>query len=158
MTLSMAGSNDNDKIPMTAMSNDVPMSADRSNVVVTEHAAYQSDLLTRRKNYVSGALKNDSFLYCSKAVTAGGAGGVTFYITSDGTSGGSAVFNNVYADTIAVCVYGASGNYQAYSPAVAGDKKSVTCTISQLTSILGILTFNSAAANGLDCRLYVMGD
>lgn len=128
---------------------------------VTEAVAYAGDLATynstRRKAYVSGVLKQDSFIYASKAVTVSG-GGITFYITSDGTSGGVAVFNNVYADSIAINVYGSAGNYQAYSPTVSGDKKSITATISQLTSVIGILTFNSSAASGIDCRLYVMGD
>lgn len=135
-----------------------PMVGARHDRGVTEAVAYAGDLATRRKAWVSGVLKSDSFIYSSKASTAGGSGGVTFYITDDGTSSGNAVFTNVYADSIAVTIYGNSGNYQPYSPAVAGDKKSVTVTISQLTSILGILTFNSSAANGIDCRLYVMGD
>lgn len=142
----------------TPVSDNPDMSGSRHNMSITEHAAYLGDIATRRKNWVSGALKNDSFIYSSKAVTAGGAGVVTFYITSDGTSGGSAVFTNVYADSILVVPFGASGNYQAFSPAVSGDKKSITASVSQATNVLGILTFNAAAANGIDCRLYVIGD
>lgn len=143
-------------IPISAMSNDTPMSADRTDKVVTEHAAYQSDLLTRRKAWVSGVLKNDAFIYSSKASTVSGS--ATFYITSDGTSGGSAVFSNVYADTVAVIPYGTSGSYQPSNVVVSGDKKSITVDVSQATNVLGLLTFNSTAANGIDCRLYVMGD
>lgn len=152
------GSSDPTKIPLTSMSNDFPMSADRTDKVVTEHVAYQGDLATRRKAYVSGVLKNDSFLYSSKASTAGGAGVVTFYITDNGASGGSAVFANVYSDSVAVSAYGSSGNYQAYNLTVAGDKKSVTATIGQITNVLGIATIAGTAANGIECRLYVMGD
>lgn len=140
------------------MSDDPDMTQDRHNMPLSEHAIYSADLVVRCKNYVSGALKNDSYIYVSKAATAGGAGAVTFYITNDGTSGGTAVFNNVYADSVAVTSYGANGNFQASNPVVAGDKKSVTITISQITTVLGLLTFNTVAANGIDCRLYVMGD
>lgn len=154
----LAGSNESDKIPNSAMSNDFPMTADRQDKVVTEHVAYTGDLATRRKNYVSGSLKNESFLYASKSSTAGGAGSVTFYITDDGTSGGNAVFTNVYADSVLIVPYGSSGNYQAFNPSVSGDKKSITATVSQATNVLGLLTFNAAAANGIDCRLYVLGD
>lgn len=147
----------NDMIPLSAMSNDTPMTADRTTKVVTEHAAYQSDLLTRRKAWVSGTLKNDSFIYASKAVTAGGSGLVTFYITDDGTSSGNAVFTNVYSDTVAVNGYGTGGQYQASGLTVSGDKKSITATMSQLVPVL-VVTFSAAAANGIECRLYVMGD
>lgn len=153
----MPVSQSGDFIPSSAMSNDTPMTADRTTKIVTEYAAYQSDLLTRRKNWVSGALKNDSFIYASKASVAGGSGLVTFYITDDGTSSGNAVFTNVYSDTIAVSGYGSGGQYQASGLTVAGDKKSITATMSQLVPLV-VVTFSAAAANGIECRMYVMGD
>lgn len=134
-----------------------PMTTNRHDRGVTEAVAYSGDVATRRKNYVSGVLKNDSFLYSSKATT-NGSGVVTFYLTDDGTSSGNAVFNNVYADSISVAVYGSSANYQPYSPTVSGDKKSITISINQATAVLiGIIQLVSAAAS-VDCRLYVMGD
>lgn len=135
-----------------------PMTSGRHDRGVTEAVALAGDLATQRKNYVSGILKDDSFLYVTKASTAGGSGNVTFYITSDGTSSGTAVFSNVYADSVLIVPYGSSGNYQAFNPSVSGDKKSITASISQATNVLGVLTYNSSAANGIDCRLYVMGD
>lgn len=134
-----------------------PMTSGRRDRGVTEAVAYSGDIATRRKNYVSGVLKNDSFLYTSKATT-NGSGLVTFYITDDGTSAGSAVFTNVYADSISVAVYGSSANYQPYSPTVSGDKKSIAVNINQATSVLlGAIQLVSAAS-AVDCRLYVMGD
>lgn len=127
------------------------------NVGVTEAVALAGDAATRRKSYVSGILKNDSFIYSSKAVTAGGSGLITFYITDDGTSSGSAVFTNVYADSISVSGYGSGGQYQASGLTVSSDKKSITATMSQIVPVL-VLTFSAAAANGIECRLYVMGD
>lgn len=147
-------------MPLTnafSMSDNPDMSADRHTMPVSEHAIYTTDMAIRRKNWVSGALKNDSFIYNSKSVTAGGAGLVTFWITDDGTSGGNAVFANVYADSAAINGYGAGGQYQASGVTVAGDKKSVTATMSSLVPIL-VVTFSSTAANGIECRLYVMGD
>lgn len=143
------------------ISDNPTMSGTQHSRGVTEAVAYAGDLatynLTRRKSYVSGVLKPDSFIYASKAVTAGGSGLVTFWITDDGTSGGNAVFTNVYADSMSVGGYGASGQYQASGLTVAGDRKSITATISQITTVL-VLTFNASAANGIECRLYVMGD
>lgn len=144
------------KVDTSVISNDFPMTANRTDKVVTESAALQGDIATRRKAWVSGALKNDSFIYSSKASTSGGT--AVFYLTNDGTASGSAVFTNVYPDTIAIITYGALGNFQPSGPVVSGDNKSITASISQITNILGIATINSVAANGVDCRLYVMGD
>lgn len=144
------------KLDKSQLSNDFPMTGNRTNKVVTESVAYQGDLATRRKAYVSGVLKNDCFIYSSKAVTS--AGSAIFYLTDDGLSSGNAVFTNVYADTIAIVTYGALGNFQPSSPVISGDNKSITASISQIINVLGIATINSVAANGIDCRLYVMGD
>lgn len=151
-------------MPLTnafTVSDDPDMSADRHGMALSEHAIYTADLAVksqaRRKSWVSGVLKNDSFIYNSKAITAGGSGLVTFWITDDGTSGGNAVFTNVYADSAAINGYGTGGQYQASGITVAGDKRSVTATMSSLVPIL-VVTFSSTAANGIECRLYVMGD
>lgn len=146
---------DSTKIDKTMISDVFPMSFD-SNKIVTENVAKQGDQKNKRKAWVSGVQKDDSYVYVAKATSTSGS--ATFYITNNGTSSGSAVFNNVYSDSIAVIVYGGSGNYQTYAPTVSDDKKSVTVSISQTTTILGVLTFNGTAAAGLDCRLYVMGD
>lgn len=143
------------KLDKTSVSNDFPMSADTT-MVVTEAVALQGDLTVRRKAYVSGVLKNDCFIYSSKASTS--AGSAVFYLTDDGTASGNAVFANVYPDTIAIVTYGALGNFQPSNPVISGDNKSITVSISQITNILGIATINTVAANGIDCRLYVMGD
>ncbi len=142
------------------VSDNPDMSARRHNMAISEYAVGTKDEAiynaTRRKNYVSGVLKNDSFLYTSKATSVSGS--VTFYITDTGNSSGNPVFANVYNDSVAVIVYGASGNYQTSNPVVSADKKSVTVALSQISTVLGLLTFNGTAAGGLDFRLYVMGD
>lgn len=138
------------------ISDTFPMTSARHDRGVTEAVAYAGDVATRRKAYVSGVLKNDSFIYSAKATTSSGV--ATFYITDDGTSSGSAIFTNVYADSISVVAYGSAANYQPYSPTVAGDKKSITVNLNQATSVLLGAIQLVTAANGVDCRLYVMGD
>lgn len=136
------------------------MSVNRHNKGISEHAAYTADsavyALAQRKAWVSGVLKPDSFVYYSKASTASGI--VTFYLTNDGTSSGTAVFNNIYADTITVTPYGSSAVYQVSSPVISGDKKSISITVNQVTSVvLGLIQITSAA-NSIPCNLLVLGD
>lgn len=136
------------------------MSSDRHNMGISEHAAHTADTnvynANRPKAWVSGSLKNGAFSYLSKATTVNGT--ATFWLTTDGTSAGSAVFNNIFADSIAVVVYGSAANYQPFNPVVASDKKSVTIQVNQTTSVLlGVLQLVSAA-NGTDVRLLVIGD
>lgn len=131
---------------------DTTMAANSGVRIPTQRAAKAQG----RKSYQTGVLKSGSFIYSTKASTISGV--ATFYITDDGTATGNAVFINVYADSIAVVPYGTAGNYQPSTPVVVAGNKSITVNISQATNVLGLLTFNSTAANGIDCRLYVMGD
>lgn len=146
-------------VSMASVANDVPM-VDDAGTVVTAHAAYTADVgilaLARRKAWVKGVLKQDSFVYFSSAVTASGT--ITFYITSDGTSSGTAVFTNVYVDSITVSPYGASAIYQVSNIVVAGDKKSITATVNQVTSVLVGLLQVTGASNGIACNMLVLGD
>lgn len=144
------------KIETSAVSNDFPMTAQRMDKVVTEKTAYLGDLATRRKIWVSGVLKNDAVLYISKATTS--AGSATFYLTDDGTSGGNAVFSAIHSDSIAVVIYGSAASYQPFTPTVSGDNKSVTISVNQVTSIIGLSLIYVSASNGVDCRLYATGD
>lgn len=157
--MGLAYSNDSDKVPSASVSDSVPM-LDDSSKVVTSHAALTSDnavlALARRKAWVSGVLKQDSFVYYSKATTSGG--NITFYLTNDGTASGTAVFNNVYADSITISPYGTTALYQLSNPVVASDKKSITATVNQVTSVvLGLIQIVTVAA-GVQCNLLVLGD
>lgn len=128
-----------------------------SNVrIPTQKAILTAINSVNRKAWVTGALKPGSFVYYSKTTTVGGV--ATFYITDDGTATGNAVFSSVYADTMTVSPYGSAALYQVSAPTVSTDKKSITATINQVTSVvLGLITI-SAAANGVDCRLLVLGN
>lgn len=146
------------------ISDNPTMSSGQHGRGVTESVVAQGDIATynaaiayaQRKAWVTGVLKPNSFIYYSKTTTASGV--ATFYITDDGTATGSAVYTNVYADTITVTPYGTAALYQMSSPAVAGDKKSITVTVSQVTSVLLGLIQSTTAANGVDVRLLVLGD
>lgn len=106
--------------------------------------------------WLNGVQKASVKEYFSSAVVAGGT--ATFYLTDDGTSGGGAVFANVYLESMNLMVYSASSQYQFSSPTVAGNKKSITVTIGVLgTVILGIIQF-VAAANGTTIYLQIKGD
>lgn len=141
------------------LSNVNPM-LDDSTKFVTSHAALTSDnavlALARRKAWVTGVLKQDSFVYYSKATTTSGT--VTFYITDDGTASGNAVFTNVYADSITISPYGTAAVYQISAPTVASDKKSITATVNQVTSVVLGLIQITAAANSVQCNMLVLGD
>lgn len=146
------------------ISDNPAMSTSQHGRGVTESVVTQGDLATynaaiayaQRKAWVTGVLKPNSFVYYSKATTASGT--ATFYITDDGTATGNAIYNNVYADTITVTPYGTAALYQMSSPTVSTDKKSITITVSQVTSVLLGLIQSTTAANGVDCRLLVLGD
>lgn len=146
-------------ISTSNMDNSIPMDGS-STKVVTSNAALTADnavlALARRKAWVSGVLKNDSFIYYSKATTVSGI--ITFYITDDGTATGNAVFTNVYADSITISPYGSSAVFQISAPTVAGNKKSITATVNQVTSVVLGLIQIAAAANGVQCNMLVLGD
>lgn len=137
------------------LSDSTPM-ADDTTVGVTSRAAHEGDLLTRRKAWVSGTLKNDSFVYYSTSTTNSGT--VTFYITDNGLASGNAVFSNVYADSITISPYGTTAVYQISAPTVSGDKKSITATVNQITSVVLGLIQITAVANLVPCNLLVLGD
>lgn len=136
------------------------MSSNRHDKGITEHAAYTADsavlAAAQRKAWVTGVLKPNSFVYYAKANTISGT--VTFYLTDNGLSTGNAVFSDVYADSITISPYGTSAVYQISAPTVAGDLKSVSATVNQVTSVvLGLIQITGASA-GVQCNLLVLGD
>lgn len=95
----------------------------------------------------------------SATVTSGIA---TFYLTSDGTAGGAALFTTVFPESANVYVSDASGIYP-YSLAISPDQKTVTVTVNKAAntaiSLLGIslLSALAAAPNGTTVNLTVIG-
>lgn len=142
------------------LSDNPDMSGARRDKGVSERVAYLADTAVlaaaRRKAWVSGVLKNDSFVYYSKATTANGA--VTFYLTNDGTANGTPVFTNVYADSVTISPYGAAALYQISNIIVADDKKSITATVNQVSSVVIGLIQVVSAANSIQCNMLCLGD
>lgn len=147
-----------------SISDNPTMSSTQHGRVVTESVVAQGDIATynaaiayaQRKAWVSGVLKPNSFIYYSKATTV--SGNVTFYITDDGTATGNVVFTNVYADSVTISPYGSSAVYQISAPTVASDKKSITATVNQVTSVVLGLIQISSVANGVQVNMLVLGD
>lgn len=146
------------------ISDNPAMSSSQHGRGVTESVVTQGDIATydaatayaQRKAWVSGVLKPNSFIYYSKATTV--SGNVTFYITDDGTATGNAVFTSVYADSVTISPYGSSAVYQISAPTVASDKKSITATVNQVTSVVLGLIQISSVANGVQVNMLVLGD
>lgn len=108
-----------------------------------------------RMGYVTGVQKMGLFPYLAKATSTSGT--ITFWLTSNGLSTGSPVFSEIAADGITISPYGTSNAYQIGVPVVSADRKSVTASITQTSSVLlGLLSFTTAS-NGVDCRCIVMG-
>lgn len=106
--------------------------------------------------WVNGVHKASVWEYYSSATVS--SGNVVFNLTDDGTSGGNAVFTNVYLESLNLIVYSATVQYQFSNPTVSGNKKTLTVTVGQLgTVILGVIQLVSAA-NGITVYGQVKGD
>lgn len=136
------------------------MLTDDHGKVPSVHLSLQSDdavlATARRKAWVNGVLKNDSFIYFVQATTVSGV--VTFPITDDGTATGNAVYANVHTPTVTITPYGNGAVYQVFNIAVAGNKKTITASVNQVTSVLVGLLQSTTAANGITCTMLVLGD
>lgn len=93
------------------------------------------------------------------ATTTGGI--ATYYLTSDGTSGGSALCSNVYDESIDHEVNDSDNSYR-YSWSLSGDNKTLTTTVTRQapTTILGVgvLGALNATPNSTNVRLTVLCD
>lgn len=140
------------------LSNTIPM-ADDTGIGVTSHAALTADLAVGaldNKAQTPSGVATGAWGYFNKAST-NSSGIATIYLTSDGTSGGTAVFGTVYEDGIIAMPVGSTSNYQVVSVVLSGDKKSVAVAVNQLGSVaLGLVNVTSAAA-GVEVRAVVWG-
>lgn len=105
--------------------------------------------------WVSGVHKSSVWEYYASATVSTGT--AVFYITDDGTSGGNAVFANIYTASINLLIHDSNDLYNYSSVTVAGNKKSITVTVNQIALSLGVIVF-TAAANGTTVYLQVKGD
>lgn len=106
--------------------------------------------------WVNGVKKSMVKEYCASAVVANGS--AVFYLTDNGTSGGNAVFNNVYKESANFWVDNSSAQYQMGGYTLSEDKKSITISVGALGSvIIGIIQFVNAT-NGVTIYLRIKGD
>lgn len=93
--------------------------------------------------------------YTSATVSSGT---VIFNLTTDGTTNGAAIFNNVYQASMNWWVNDATVQYQVGGYTISGNKKQLTLTMNKLgTVLLGIIQ-TVAAANGVTVYLSIYGD
>lgn len=144
--------------PGTPVANTVRLNTD-----LTSFESYDGTAWNQLSNLViyRGTSAQYKPKYFTKSVTVS-AGTAVFYLTSDGTSGGAALFTTVFPESANVYVSDASGIYP-YSLAISTDQKTVTVTINKSAntaiSLLGIslLSALAAAPNGTTVNLTVMG-
>lgn len=106
--------------------------------------------------WVNGVRKSSVWEYYASATVS--SGNVVFNLTDDGTSGGNAVFTNVYLESLNLIIYSSTAQYQFSAPVVSANKKTLTVTVGVLgTVILGIIQFVTAA-NGITVYAQIKGD
>jgi hypothetical protein len=120
--------------------------------------------------YKSGTRKNNVWMYDTSATVSSGT--ATFWLTTNGTSTGTAVLTNIYTESANFTVFDGSNLYNYSNFTIAADKKSLTVTVNKqaftsssglinlLGGVLNFLTgvvFNSAA-NGTVIYLQIKGD
>lgn len=112
--------------------------------------------LTSPKAYEGTTLRANAFPIFAHATVASGV--AVFNLTSDGTSGGTALFSNgIIQDSINLFVSDATASYQM-SFALTNSNKTLTVTTNKLTTaniLSGIL--GQAAANGAVVKLQIWG-
>lgn len=113
----------------------------------------------------SGTQKLGTFPYTSSAAVAGGAGVVRFYLTTDGTSGGAAVFTTIDPDSVQIQVVNSTALYVPSAVSVDPSGKYIDVTMKQQTFVTGLAGLLSvitgaslvAAANGTVVKCTVFG-
>lgn len=155
----LTGPNESTKIDLASINTTSDMTPDRTNIVVSEHTAYQGDLAVY--NSIDKAYYGSTEVYGAfpilRKTTTNGSGIATIYLTNDGTSGGTALFSTVYEDGIIVMPVGTANNYQVASIVLSGDKKSIAVTVNTLsTVILGLVTL-STSPSGVEVRAAIWG-
>lgn len=108
--------------------------------------------------YQNQTLKTNIRIWTGQATTTSGI--ASFFPTSDNTSGGTALFTNIYSvhATGEINTSTASSAVTASIKAIAGDKRTVTVNaISGL--VLGVLGATTIfASNGTNVHLTIIGD
>lgn len=134
------------------------MSANRHDRGITEYAAYNADTTVAglsNKVQSGSTIATGAWPILRKATT-NASGVATIYLTVDGTSGTVAVFNTIYEDGIVAMPVGAN-NYNVTSCVISGDRKSMAVTLSQIKTVLTLLTYSATADAGIEVRAAIWG-
>lgn len=106
--------------------------------------------------YRQNTVQTNVWEYENSVVVASGT--VTFNLTTDGTSTGTAIFSTaVFTESINITIFDATNSYVYSAPTVAGNRKTITFTVNKVGLSLGIIVFVSAA-NGTTVNLTVKGN
>lgn len=147
-----------DFVATSVMDTDVSLVANTDAKISTQRAvkAYVDAVNTNMTQlYKSGVLKTPVRMYTGSATVS--SGNAIFYLTDDGTSGGNAIFNNVYQESFNWTINDATNSFQVGSYTLAGNKKSITVAVNRIGLSLGLIIFTSAA-NGTTVYFTVWGD
>lgn len=135
---------------------DVTLGANSDDKIASQRAVKDFMSTNPVKVYKSGVLKVSPKVYVTSATVSSGS--VTVNLTDDNTSSGTALFANVYKESMNWWIEDATSSYQLGSYTLSGNKKTLTLTVNKLGSIvLGLIQFVSAA-NGAVVNVTVWGD
>lgn len=168
---------DNTKIPISNIANDPDMSANRADMVVSEHAAYMSDIglynLANKKTSIrffdNGVAMNgapntgDIIVWIDSTTTT--SGNAVFYLTSNHLSTGIPLFSLISSNSVDTSFIDGSALHAKSAPVISSDLKSVTIPITRQTStiisVVGINVLGSvsmpSAGNGVVVKLFAVG-
>lgn len=134
------------------------MSANRHNRGITGYAAYNADtaVAALANKAQSGSTIVTSAWPILRKATTNASGVATIYLTVDGTSGTAAAFSTIYEDGIVAMPVGAN-NYNVTSCVISGDRKSMAVTLSQIKTVLTLLTYSATADAGIEVRAAIWG-
>ena len=171
----LSGSNDSDRIPVSALSDTVPMANDASKIP-TSRAVYAVEaflnsrldtmLAQLPKTYVNGVLKtNQRLRWVDSTIVAGGSGLATFNITSDRTSTGTAMATSLDLDSVTLRTEDGTGQYALGAVTSPNVKTVVVAIFKQVfggvvllsTNLLGSVS-NNVAPNGTVVKITLDGD
>lgn len=92
---------------------------------------------------------------CARSATVS-SGTVIFNLTTDNTSGGTAIFATIFKESANFWVDDATNQYQLGGYTISANKKTLTLTVNKVGLSLGILVFTSAA-NGVPVNMTIKG-
>ncbi len=149
---------DSTKIDMIAISNAYPMAGDPTKVA-SDWLALQGDQAVAAligKIQTSTGIEYGAWAYPFTATT-NSSGVATVYLTSDGTSTGTVAFSNKVFNPSASPIGIGAANYNVTAISVSGDRKTLTITLNQIKSVIGLLSYNATADAGVTVQGTIWG-